>query len=663
MKIKNKYKKIFLLLVIILISGLLLNSTYAAITVGAGEVDTVKGKGAVILQTLMKVLESPVKGLLSPISWTIVLLNIILFLLLWVIFVAGTGTVWPMPFPDEIVFNRFPFFDVNFINPANNSLLNKMGDILANLFESFQTVAIALFVVAAMVAGIKMALSTIASKKAQYKEAAMKWITGFIILLCLRYIIAGIFYLNEYLVATLYGIAANIKIPMRLLNAIPSIYQPLQGLWSDLAAMGMDDGGGLPGYLGIVVANLAKAIGGDIIASVVGFVIMGQTITIAGSYIKRLFMSVLLGLISPMIVAADTVVAVQGKQSNIFKNWLKNFTLTVFMQSVHALYMVVTLQILDQLYSENELVHLWDDIFHQQEGATAMNFYQIGIITIVLTTGLIKLEKMFKTLFGLGDSLAGDLRDGAKGMLQAMGAARGLGAGIAAVSDNRKKASEAGKRRKALDKAIDALQPNKGGGNTTSTGQGSNETKGSTNDSTNSNTSNNNQSNSNGKYKPTGDIVEDAIKEQQMKDQSELSVEKRRKILEAARDKEAAKERAGQLANVMGVANLVGGLGIGLGMGDDIGESLFKGGYLTKGLDYVTERIGYGMGSKSYSARGTNEGTNHSSGTPTTNNTTVNKQVSYNVVVNNSNNQQELSKTMEDIHKAEKQNDKNDLGY
>ena len=42
----------------------------------------------------------------------------------------------------------------------------------------------------------------------------------------------------------------------------------------------------------------------------------------------------------------------------------------------------------------------------------------------------------------------------------------------------------------------------------------------------------------------------------------------------------------------MGAANLLGGLGIGLGMGEDIGESLFKGGYITQGLDWATEKIG-----------------------------------------------------------------------
>lgn len=241
MKIKNKYKKIFLLLVIILISGLLLNSTYAAITlsggiVGTDEGDVVNAVG-IAAEAIYKILEMPVTGMLAPITWTIVLLAVILWFVLWVVFAIGTGSVLFIPTPDVIVFNRFAFFDANFINPANNSLLSKLEGILGNLFESFQTVAIALFVVAAMVAGIKMALSTIAAKKAQYKEAAMKWVTGFIILLCLKYLIAGIFYLNEYLVATLYGIVANIEIKFNGFEMIP-VYGGMLGDLADIFDIG-----------------------------------------------------------------------------------------------------------------------------------------------------------------------------------------------------------------------------------------------------------------------------------------------------------------------------------------------------------------------------------------------------------------------------------------
>jgi len=572
------------------------NLVSARVTSDAGNpvVDN-RSSGGKLLDGILKVVqqraEMAASGVFATITALINALSISLFLALYMFMGGATGTYTRLPLPDNIVFNRFAFFDPNFIYPATDSLTDGFQSVLGDLFASFQAIAIAVFVISAMVMGLKMALSTIAAKKAQYKELAMKWITGFCILLCLKWILAGIFYSNEIIVAKLYDLTKedDLMIEVAVYEMIP-IFGKLLGALFEFVGVDELFEVDIPGYAGIALSNLCKATGGDIIASIVAFVLMGQTLTIVGSYLKRLFMCLVLGIISPLIVAVDTITSATGKQSNIFSNWLKNFSTTVFMQTIHSAYMVVSLQILAEVYNGVEF-----------------NGMQNSIVTIVLTTGLVKLEKLIKALFGIGDSLAGDLKDGGKSMLKAMGAVKGLTAAASALKDNVPKMQEAAKKKQAYRKELNSLKSGK--------------------------------SDANNRYKDAMDAARDAKHRGDTAEytkQMKLAMEARRESVYGAGNKQAnsanekgsgnkdylqsvvdkhtntkpdtvgdrirqleegiAKEttnyKSAALATIMGPANLAAGIGFGIGMGDDISETLMKGGFITAALDKGTEMIG-----------------------------------------------------------------------
>ncbi len=583
MKIKINYKKICLFLVILILSCFVLSNVDANVTSDNGTVtnDNTSIFGNIIngiMSVITYIGGMAASGVFATITALINVLSIAMFLVLYIALSVGTGDYTHIPMPDTIVFNRFPFFDPNFISPAKNSLISGFGNVLKNLFASFQTVAISIFVIAAMVTGIKMAISTVAAKKAQYKESALKWITGFLILICLKWIIAGIFYINETIVAMLYKttLTWNLQIPVYFTDIVPVFGKLLSDLIKGLESLtGLSLAARLPGYLGIVLANLCKSVGGNIIASIVGFIIMGQTLTIVGSYLKRTFMCILLGIVSPLIVAADTIMYSTGGQSNIFKSWLQNFTVTVFMQSIHAVYMVVVLQILSGLYANGNFTG----------GLTET---QTSIVTIMLTTGLVKLEKLFKSLFGIGDSFAGDLKSGAKGMVQAMGAVKGIAAGAKAVGDNAGKYKDAVKRKKAYGAELAKL---KSGGD--SVKNVNNVTNTNTSNDTNNNNNNVNGKNSNGNNNNNNnaDYLQQVINAQN--NPNNMTSEEKIQKLEEGYAKAHADMKSATLATLMGPANIAAGLGIGLGMGDDISETLFKGGHITAALDKGAEVIGY----------------------------------------------------------------------
>lgn len=446
MKVKNK-KKFIALSLVILLAAVMLTTVEAAVTKVSGSgssatvsLETSRNIGETlasgVLGLLGDILGFAISGVFSFITPLINGLAIVIITVLFTIFSTGFGEHIP-PLPDNIVFNKIPVLDANFVNPHTNSLINKIGgSFIGDLFMSLQTIAITVFIIAAMVTGLKIALSTIAAKRAQYKQVAMKWLTGFIILLTLRWILAGVFLINETLVAQFARIAKASDFSIRV---VPTLPIPIIGKLLSEVIGGVtkfitgNRGIPVPGYLGLILFSLFEGFTGDIVASIVGFVIVGQASVVLGSYFKRLFMCLLLGVISPLMVAVDTIVAVSGGQSQIFKSWLKNFIFTVFTQSFHAAYMVVAFRLMNRVTNISDV-----------------SSTLASIIVVTLTTGLVKMEKMLKGMFGFGDSMGGSLADGKKSMKKAMGAVAGLAAAAKSLGDNRPKEAAAKQRRQAF---------------------------------------------------------------------------------------------------------------------------------------------------------------------------------------------------------------------
>ena len=152
-----------------------------------------------------------------------------------IIGVFTEGNVFP--WADRVIFNTLPILDINFINPDDKSLLSttnkttndnslsttnkttndnsstsygtSIGDIVRNVYFTGLSLALGFLGVIVAVMAIKLAISTIASEKAKYKEAIVKWITALILLFGMHYALSFIFYLNEQLVVVASKILTN----------------------------------------------------------------------------------------------------------------------------------------------------------------------------------------------------------------------------------------------------------------------------------------------------------------------------------------------------------------------------------------------------------------------------------------------------------------------
>lgn len=256
----------------------------------------------------------------SVIAPLINVFSILIFLILYALFIGSgvtQGNTLAFPFPDQIVFNKIPLLDPNFINPDKYSIpgVLKFGgnNVISSLYYSFFTLAVTIFVIAAMIIGIKLAISSLAAEKAQYKKALNNWIVGIVLLFTIHYVMAGMFYLNEQIVERIGKLVDNeVEIKFDALEFLPGVGKKLSTLVNGVAGLFGSETNvtaiTLHGYFGIVVMYIAKAfIQQDLIASIIFLIIIGQTFGLVITYVKRVFMCIILGMMAPMVVAVDVI--------------------------------------------------------------------------------------------------------------------------------------------------------------------------------------------------------------------------------------------------------------------------------------------------------------------------------------------------------------------
>lgn len=324
--LKNSKYKVGVVLLVTALFVCCMTSCYAEIN---GSTSTV---GEIIKEILALLLNTVSTGVLgATIIPLINLFSLIIFLILYLLFIGTDMTNGlAFPFPDQIIFNKIPLLDPNFINPADGSIGKLASGALKNTYSSFFVLSVTIFTIAALVIGIKLVFSSLAAEKAKYKESLNNWIMGIVMLFLVHYLLAGMFYLNEQIVASVSTIADGITFPIDLTNILTGVGTlvgwtagPLGGMIGTAIGKAASSLiGGLasafdmkeivtvdvPGYGGLILMFMMKGmIGGDLLSSIICLIILGQTFALVITYVKRAFMCILLGIMAPLVVAVDVI--------------------------------------------------------------------------------------------------------------------------------------------------------------------------------------------------------------------------------------------------------------------------------------------------------------------------------------------------------------------
>lgn len=243
----------------------------------------------------------------------------------------------------DTVFGRIKLFDINIFNTSNSGNANNPNTVIkqqvGNWYYTLRTVAMIASLLFLVYCGIRMAMSTIASDQAKYKQMLIGWVTSLIILFVLPYIFSLVLNFND-----------------TLISLIPQ---------KDAS------------FEQIIETNIVKDAESDSIMKMCGSLLTLLLLTwyhfeFFSKYLMRFLKVAFLIIISPIITVMYAID--KGKR---YKKWFQEFIGAVFMQLVHALIYAIF------LYSASEI-------------AT-----KAPIITVAFFMALTKGEKIFNYLFNL----------------------------------------------------------------------------------------------------------------------------------------------------------------------------------------------------------------------------------------------------------------------
>lgn len=195
------------------------------------------------------------------------------------------------PWADKVIFNGVSLLDVNFINPAKNSLfmdnsskLTTIGTTVRNIYFTGLSISLGFLGIIVAVMAIRLAISSIGSEKAKYKEAIVHWATAIILIFGMHYLISFIFYMNEQLVE----VASNIVFDKT--DSLPDNQSKDLGDMGNWFAENVDmDNDGTE----------------SLVSGVLFAVFVVQSVMFFWAYVKRFFFVTILALISPFVVIYD----------------------------------------------------------------------------------------------------------------------------------------------------------------------------------------------------------------------------------------------------------------------------------------------------------------------------------------------------------------------
>ena len=271
---------------------------------------------------------------------------------------------------ENIVYNRVPLFDINFFNykvndnvegngreketsnltgqtvsnsqnvgttpltpnsgnPSGASTSSTTNDDsvimvikknIARWYYSFRMIAIIILLLMLLYIVIRMIISTVASDKATYKRMLIDWIVSFIIVFSIQYYMITVITLNERFV---------------------SLVEPKSTSYTTTASGEVKDGTHYETTLYEEVRSRAyeikasRAIAGTIMYGVLVYYAIRYSLI----YIKRYLTIMILAIISPFVGLTYSFNKLKDskKPPAIVSNWFREFTINVFLQTIHAI--------------------------------------------------------------------------------------------------------------------------------------------------------------------------------------------------------------------------------------------------------------------------------------------------------------------------------------
>lgn len=215
---------------------------------------------------------------------------------------------------ESMIFNKVPIFNVNFFSDEvagkeikKDSVVGIIRRLIAIWYVTFRNIALIVLAILIIYYGIRMAISTVASEKANYKRILIGWLKSIMVILFIHYIMYIVIYFNE-----------------TFINIIASTNENEASIYNTIKTRALE-------------APLNVAVP----ATILYFALLIMWIRFIISYFKRTFTVAFLAILAPIVGIRYAIENSSGKASQMLSNWVQRFITSVFIQSIHALVYVV----------------------------------------------------------------------------------------------------------------------------------------------------------------------------------------------------------------------------------------------------------------------------------------------------------------------------------
>lgn len=223
---------------------------------------------------------------------------------------------------EDLIYNNIPILDVDFFDvnldkfvgakkidadKAASSPVVLLRKNVAIWYYSIRNVSIVIMLLVLVVLGIKLALSNIGEKQANYKELLKAWLIGFIVIFFIHFFMIIVIDVNNILVDTFHEALDD------QLQGSASLYDTVR-----TRAYSFKLSEGVP-------------------ATIIYMVLIYFLIKFLFIYVKRYFTVNILALMGPIMGAKYAYDKVTKGKTSSLSNWMFDFAMNVLLQTVHAM--------------------------------------------------------------------------------------------------------------------------------------------------------------------------------------------------------------------------------------------------------------------------------------------------------------------------------------
>ena len=216
----------------------------------------------------------------------------------------------------HILFNKINLTDINIfdLNPQGAKSVNVIRENIRNWYYAMFILAAIILLCILIYVGIRMAISTVAEKRAVYKQMLMNWFVSLVLLFMLHFIIRATIYVNAQLVTIFENASGNIADANKIFDNVTGHL-----ITRTMSAMATVGWASLCVYICTVILTIM-------------FLIM---------YVKRMITISFLIIIAPLITITYSIDKMGDNKSQALDTWLKEFMYGVLIQPFHCLIYLV----------------------------------------------------------------------------------------------------------------------------------------------------------------------------------------------------------------------------------------------------------------------------------------------------------------------------------